>query len=163
MQSKRSPEGIEVRHAKRCRSREGERCNCRPTYQASVWSNADRRRTKRTFPNLSAAKAWRRDAQVAIERGQFLGQSSLTLEQAAQSFIIAARDGTIRSRKGTAYKPSAVRSYERVLRLRVLPSLGHRKLSEIRRRDVQAFADDMLVEGLAPETIKKTLDPLRAI
>ena len=33
--------GIEVRHARACRSRSGARCNCEPTYRASVWSKGE--------------------------------------------------------------------------------------------------------------------------
>lgn len=73
------------------------------------------------------------------------------------------RDGSVRSRKGERYKPSAIRGYERTLRLRVLPVLGAMRLSEIERRHVQALADDLVAEGLAPATVLNYLDPLRAI
>jgi integrase len=71
--------------------------------------------------------------------------------------------GKVRNRSGEPYKPSAVRGYRRALRLRVLPELGHRPLADIRRRDVQAFVEDMQDAGLTPSTIRNTLDPLRVI
>ena len=62
-----------------------------------------------------------------------------------------------------AYKPSAIRSYEASLRLRVVPEFGAVRLTEIRRTDLQDFADGMLTEGLDPSTIQTTMMPLRAI
>jgi len=41
--------GIEVRHKKACASRAGGRCNCQPTYQASVWSARESTRIRKTF------------------------------------------------------------------------------------------------------------------
>jgi hypothetical protein len=53
----------------------------------------------------------------------------MTLAQAASEWHEGAKAGTIRNRSGDAYKPGAFRSYERALRLRVLPELGERRLS----------------------------------
>ena len=73
------------------------------------------------------------------------------------------RDGTIRNRSGERYKPSAIRGYERCLRLRIDPALGKRRLTEVRRVDVQDLIDRMLAEGVTANTVKNTLDPLRVI
>ena len=61
--------GIETRHARNCRSLGGGRCNCNPTYRASVWSARDGKRLRKTFTTLAGAKAWRQDAQVALREG----------------------------------------------------------------------------------------------
>jgi hypothetical protein len=58
MSSCRRPEGIVVRHSTRCASREGERCDCRPGYQAQVFSARDQRTIRKTFKTLSDARAW---------------------------------------------------------------------------------------------------------
>jgi integrase len=87
----------------------------------------------------------------------------VTLREAAEAWVEGARAGSIRNRSGDRYKPSVIRSYETSLRLRVLPELGKRKVSEIRRRDVQDLADRLLGERLDPSTIRNTLMPLRAI
>lgn len=79
------------------------------------------------------------------------------------AWVEGARAGSLRNRSGDRYKPSAIRSYETSLRLRVLPELGKRKLSEIRRSDVKDLADRLRGEGLDPSTIRNTLMPLRAI
>lgn len=164
MRQQRKPvEGIRTRHAKGCRSRSGERCSCTPTFQASVWANRDQRRIFRTFATVAAAKAWRREAQTAIEAGTLGGGSRILLREAARVWLEGARAGTIRSRTGKAYKPSALRSYDRALRMRLLPAFGHRRLGDIQRRDVQKLVDSMLVEELDGSTIKNCLNPLQAI
>lgn len=71
--------------------------------------------------------------------------------------------GTVRNRSGDRYKPSALRGYERSLRLRVKPELGHARLADVTRGDVQGLVDKLLGEGLDPSTIKNTLNPLQAI
>jgi integrase len=155
--------GIEIRHAKQCRSRSGGSCSCRPTYQASVWSAVEQKRIRKTFATLAEARAWRSEAQTAIRRGTLRAPSQLTLSEAAEAWLAGARAGSIRNRSGDRYKPSVIRGYETSLRLRVLPDLGKRKLSEIRRREVQDLADRLLGQGLDPSTIRNTLMPLRAM
>ena len=164
MQAKRKAhEGIDVRHSKRCGSRDGGRCDLRSDVPGSRLLNRDRRRIRKTFATLAAAKAWRREAQIALDRGTMGAPSRVTLREAADAWIAGARDGSIRNRNGERYKPSAIRSYERALRLRILPDLGAKRLSDVQRRDVQALADRLLSEGLDPSTIKNTLNPLQAI
>ena len=114
------------------------------TYQAQVWSNRDGKRLTRTFSTVGAAKAWRRDALTAIDAGTLRAPKPTTLRQAADVFLAGAREGTIRTRSGDAYKPSAIRGYEQCLRLRVLPDLGDEKLSAIRRADLQDLADRLV-------------------
>jgi integrase len=155
--------GIEIRHSRLCRSRDGASCNCKPTYQASAWSAPDQKRLKKTFSTLAEAKAWRAEAQTALRRGTMRAPSQLTLRDAAQAWLDGARDGSIRNRSGDRYKPSVLRSYEIALRLRLLPELGGRRVSEIRRADVQDLADRLLARGEEASTIRNTLMPLRAI
>src|SRR5437763_1676673 len=117
------------------RSRGG-RCRCEPTYQAAVWSNRERKRIRREFPTLAAAKLWRQDALVALRRGTMRAPTATTVREAAQAWLEGARAGTVLNRKREPYKPSTLRSYERALRLRVLPALGHERLSTLDRNDV---------------------------
>ena len=162
MQGKRNPTGIRVRHSRTCGTPD-KRCNCRPSYEASVFSQRDGRKIRKTFPTLAAARSWRADANVALRKGQMRAPSRITLREAAEAWLLSAEDGSVRTRSGDQYKPSAVRSYEGALRLRVLPELGGARLSDIRRVDVQDLADRLLAQGLDPSTIRNTLMPLRAI
>ena len=127
------------------------------------WSARDGKKLRKTFPTLAAARGWRADAQVGLRKGTLRAPTPTTLRQAADAWLAGARDGSIRTRSGDAYKPSAIRSYEGSLRNRVLPELGAAKLSAITRVDLQDLADRMLGEGLDPSTIRNTLMPVRAI
>ena len=102
--------GIAVRHAKGCASREGRKCNCRPTYQASAWSARDEKRLRKTFPTLAAARHWRAEAQSAIHRGKFRAPTSTTLAEAGEELVAGMRSGKVRTKSGDLYKPSAIRS-----------------------------------------------------
>jgi integrase len=155
--------GIRVRHSKVCPSRSGGTCQCRPTYQASVWSARESKRLFKTFASLADAKAWRTDAQVALRRGTMRAGSTGTLREAAEAWLEGVKSGAIRNRSGHAYKPSAIRGYETALVTRVLPALGGLRLAEIRRVDLQDFADRLCADSLDPSTVRNTLMPLRAI
>jgi integrase len=155
--------GIRVRHSKVCRSRSGGACRCRPTYQANVWSAREGKRLFKTFASLAEAKAWRTDAQVALRRGTMRAGSTATLRDAAEAWLDGVKNGAIRNRSGHTYKPSAIRGYETALVTRVLPELGGVRLSEMRRVDLQDFADRLCADGLDPSTVRNTLVPLRAI
>jgi len=155
--------GIRTRHARSCRSQDGGRCNCDPSYEAWVYSKRDGKKIRRTFTNLQTARSWRHDAGTQVVRGTMRTPSRLSLEQAADTWLAGARDGSIRNRSGDRYKPSAVRGYEQALRLRLLPELGGARLVELARRDVQALVGRMQAGSLDPSTIRNTLLPLRAI
>jgi integrase len=163
MRSKRSHPGIRVRHGRTCPARDGASCRCQPAYEAWVYSAREARKIRRTFSNLAEAKSWRADATVALRKGTMRTPSKVTLRQAADAWVEGAKAGTILTRSGDRYKPSAIRSYDAALRDRLLPDFGGAKLSEIQRADVQDLADRLLGQGLDPSTIRNALMPLRAI
>ena len=155
--------GIRTRHARGCRSKEGGRCNCTPSYQAQAYDVRTGRQVWRTFPTMSAATLWREDAQVALRRGTMRPPTAKTIAEAAEILIAGAHDGTILDRGGKPYKPSTARGYEQLLRACIVPALGGWKLTHIQRRDVQDFVDDLRKQGLSASTITNILDPLRVI
>jgi Phage integrase, N-terminal SAM-like domain len=156
-------EGIEIRHEATCRSRDGGRCTCSPSYRAKVYDGRSERYIKKTFRSSAEARFWRTDALAAIRAGTLSGAPVPILAEAAESWVAGARSGAIRNRSGDVYKPSAIRGYEQALRLRVVPALGRMKLSEVRRSDLQAFVDRLLDADHDPSTIRNTLMPVRAI
>jgi len=155
--------GIRTRHARSCKSRDGGGCNCIPTYQAQAYDARTGRQVWRTFATRSAAKLWRQDAQVALRRGTMRPPTARTIAEAAEVLIAGAHDGTILDRGGKPYKPSTARGYEQLLRSYVVPALGGWKLSQVQRRDIQDFVDDLRKQGLSASTIANILDPLRVI
>jgi integrase len=112
---------IEVSASRPPRFRLGQRL------QANVWHNRDRRRIRKTC------------------KGTMRAPTPVTLTQAAEEFLEGARTGAIRTRNGTPYKPSTLRGLTTNLRKHILPTLGDRRLSDIRRVDLQDLAEQLLI------------------
>ncbi len=155
--------GVTKRHDRSCRSRQGDNCNCRPTFQAWVYSKRDGGKIYKSFPRESEAKSWRADALSALKAGTMRAPKPTTVQEAWDEWHAAATAGHIRNRSGDPYKPSALRAYERTMRLRVLPEFGDVRLADLRRPDLQEFVEKLLGDGLNPSTIQVALLPLRAI
>lgn len=154
---------MEERHQKACAGRrDGGRCNCRRSYRGQVW-DAERKAPEwgPWGPSVAEAVNWRSKALLERAAGS-VATTRATLRDEAEAWLAGVRAGTTRDRTGTPYKPSTIRSYERGL-ARILPALGAHRLSDLRRPDVQAFVDRLGKQGLAPSTVRNTIDPLRAI
>jgi integrase len=164
--SRRRParsEGIETRHQRNCASSSGARCDCTPSYRAAVYDQHTQRYLRRGFRSVAEARSWRAEALVALRQGGLTAAPTPTLAQAAEAWIAGARAGAVRNRSGDTYKPSVVRGYEQSLRLRILPVLGGVRLADLRRSQLQAFVDRMLLDGTGASTIRNTLMPVRVI
>jgi integrase len=61
----------------------------------------------------------------------------ITLAEAAYTWLEKAQAGEILNRSGDTYKPSALRTLEQDLRLRLVPELGTSFMSDIERADLQ--------------------------
>ena len=156
-------EGIRRRHSNGCPAKVGGRCRCNAGWEASVYLAREERKVRRTFPRRSEAKAWRTDALAERSADDSREPSQLSLEQAAWLWLEAARNGSVRDRSGQTYKPGTLREYARVLDLRVLPEFGSLRFSELPRLEIQRFVDELLATGLAPSTVRNTINPLQAI
>ena len=86
-----------------------------------------------------------------------------TLREAWTAWLESAKAGTIRTRSGDCYKPSALRSYEAGMKARVLPVFEDAKVSALELRDFQDLADQLLADGHDPSTIRNTFMGLRAL
>jgi integrase len=114
-------------------------------WEASVFSKKDNKKIRKTFLTKAEAKTWRDDANAQLAKRGLRAPKPTTVAQAGEAWEKGAGEGTMRNRSGDVYKPSALRSYEQAMRLRVLPLLGSARLADIRRLDVQA-----LVIGCSP-------------
>jgi integrase len=146
-------EGIEVRVGR----------DRRKSYRASVWSNREQKRIRKTFPSLAAAKTWRTDALSAINKGTMRAPTRKTVGDAFSEFLEGAKSGAARNRSGDRYKPAAIRAYERAFKLRIAPELAACRLSDVQRRDVQDIVDQWVADRLAPATINVTLAALGVV
>jgi integrase len=71
-------------------------------------------------------------------------------------------DGSRLNRSGERYKPSVRRRYESAYKLYLDRPLGAVKVTDLKRRDVQALVD-RLRATLRPSTVRNAVMPLRAI
>jgi integrase len=161
--------GIVVKHRRGCASERDARCNCQRVYQAAIWSARDHRRIRKHFDSLDAAKIWRAESYGKLRRRELRAPSATTFAEAAEQWLAGVRAGSIRTRSGDLYKPSAIRSYEQALRGPkhgsggLLRDLGHVKLSDLTLDHVQDFADRLLAGGAQPSTIRNAIMPVRVI
>jgi integrase len=151
--------GVRQRHGRGCKAKG--RCKC--PYEAFVYSARDGKKIRKTFPTQAAAVAWRNDSAVAVRKKLMRAPTSVTVKQAAEAWLDGAREGLIRPRSGDAYKPAAIRAYEAGWRLRVEPELGHRRLTDVTRTELQDLVDQLVANGLNPSTIGVTMNLLRGI
>ena len=159
----RAREPVQVRHQARCASREGRRCDCEPSYRTRVRDLAGAPIYSGWRKTRAEVVAWRQEALLAVKRGQLKKAPSMTVEAAGNERVEGMRSGLILTRSGEGYKPSAVRSYEAILRRHVNPELADRKLGTLRRADIQDFVEHLRGKGLAPATVHNALDPLRVM
>jgi len=151
--------GVRQRHRRGC-SRKG-RCKC--PWEAFVFSRRDNKKIRKTFATQAHARRWRDDAKLQVRNNAMRASTPTTVAQAAQTWLEGARRGVIRNRDGDPYKPSAIRSYDSVLQLRVLPEIGSMRLSAVTRTDLQDLVDGLVALGLSPSSVSSTMNPLRAI
>ncbi len=149
--------GLRQRHGLKCR---GGRCGC--PWEASVYSKADAEKLRKTFATRAEALEWQHDSRPAVRKKLMRAPVALTIEQAGEAWLEGARKGLVLTRSGDPYKPSAIRSYETALRLRVYPAFGDERLSDVTRIDLQVFVNK-LNGMMKPSTVVVTLLPLRAI
>lgn len=158
-------EGIRRRHSKGCSARSGGRCNCNAGYEASIYLAREDRRVTKTFSRRAEAKSWRAEAKRAADKGTLRtpARDNWTLAGALRQFIAGMEEGAIRPKGRERYKPNTIRSYERALRVHIAPTgVGGVKVVDVRRRDLQALADELLGTGLSTGTVSNVLNPIQA-
>jgi integrase len=131
---------------------------------AQVWSKRDQKRINKIFGRrqVAAAKAWRRDTRVALAKGVIIAGEAPTLRKAAETFLSGAKNGTIRTRSRTAYKPSTIARYRRALDQHLLPALGSMRLNEITAGRLERLVDELQVD-LSANSVRNAMMPLLAI
>lgn len=158
-------EGIRKRHSKGCSARAGGRCNCNAGYEGSIYFARESKRITKTFRREAEAKSWRAEAKRAADRGTLRTpmRDTRTLAGALRQFVAGMEEGTIRPKGRARYKPNTIRSYERALRVHIAPTgAGGIKVTDLRRRDLQALVDELLGNGLSVGTISNVLNPIQA-
>ncbi len=94
--------GIRQRHGNRCN---GGRCSC--PWEASVYSKADAKKIRKTFPTRAEAIEWQESSKPKVRGGAMRAPTSQTLREASEAWLEGARAGLIRTRAGDPFKPAA--------------------------------------------------------
>lgn len=97
-----------------------------------------------------------RAATSSIDNGTFQEPRKITVAEYAAEYM-ATHVATLTD--------STQRSYEKNLRLHILPALGTRRLTDLTHREVQRFASSLWAggKGLAPKTVHTVLGTLHAL
>jgi len=101
--------GITKRHGRSCKSRNGGRCNCEPTFEAWVFSKREDKKIRKTFAREAEAKSWRTDALAALSRGGLRSPKPITVRQAWEAWREGAErapSSTVRATP-TSHRPGA--------------------------------------------------------
>ena len=159
-------QGVFARHQERCAttaSGDPKRCNCSPSYYASVWDReAGRYRKTKRAPRLLEARNARADLIEALRQGKLVVGVGLRLDDARDQFVAAARDGVALNKWGRRYRRRAVDDLESALAQ--LPAwLAPRKLAEVRRGEVQRLADELSAGGLSGSRVRSIVNALRSL
>ena len=144
---------IEERHANGCASERRKRCNCVARYRGEVRDPRGRKVRSAWSTSRAQAVAWEKEAMVAVRHGRLRASTPTTVRQAGIALITGMLSAAILDRSGKPYKPKTVRSYEHSLDTYIYPLLGSRKVSSLRRADIQGFVEEMRARGAASSTV----------
>lgn len=156
--------GIEARHSRACKASKASdaKCSCQPTYRGVVF--APGRVRSQPFKTPEEAAQWRSDRLVEYRVERFeRAPNRETIGHLLGEVLAGMKKGTIVQRGGDAYKLKTIASYEAVIRSRLVPEFGGKRITHLSHRHVQEFIDDLVNEGLSGQTIRNILMPLALI
>lgn len=161
------PPATEVRHSQSCAKRSGGKCNCVPAYRSKVYNAGTGKHVRSpTFTGrgaLAALKSWRVDALHALGYGTLASGGPMKVSAAADALIAGMESGAIRNRSGDVYKPSAIRSYKTAFELRIKDAIGKKKLTDVRRPDLQSIVKTMQAEGCSASGIRNVMNAVKVL
>jgi integrase len=104
-----------------------------------VAAQGDRRRQlRRRFDTYRDARAWLTETRSLIGTGSFVQPRKLTFAMWVEQWLPVLK---------TQVRPATYHSYERNLRLHVLPDLGGRRLQQLKPADLSALYARLLISG----------------
>lgn len=155
--------GIERVHKTACSYIDGKRCNCAPSFRAEAYDKVTKQRARKTLPTADHALRWRQDRINAHRTGKFEITDKRTFGEVWCEWFAAAQEGAVRRSGGARYKLSSLREYQRQMRLYVLPTFDSRLVEDVRRKHVQELIGVLVKRGLAPNTIRNAILPMRVV
>lgn len=119
-----------------------------------------KRKTKVFGPReVRAAANWKRDTEVALARGEIAPGVSPTFRKASTMLLEGMKDGSVRTRSRTQFKPGTVKRYKRSFDGYLLDELGSFKLDEITLGRLERLVAKLQARGLAANTIRNEMVP----
>ncbi len=125
------------------------------TYQARIPSPANRRRDiVKTFERKRDAERWLASTAAALHRGDFIDPRRG--ERPFGTVAVEWRD------TWADLAPKTRVGYESILNRHLLPAFGSARVAAVTPEDVQRFING-LAASHAPNTVRRVMDPLRAV
>ncbi len=106
----------------------------------------DGRRLTRTFANRTEARKWIRQTLCDRDRGMLPPDDG----KISVASFLAKWLGAVKP----SIKPKTYQQYEGIIRLHLIPPLGHLRLSTLRADQLQALYANKLAAGLSPRTVR---------
>lgn len=125
-----------------------------PRYKVYWYDPSGRQRSK-NFRRFEEARRFQREVETSKDRGTYIDPAAgrTTLEEWVSRWRATA----------VHLRPSSRERVEITLRRDILPRLGARPLASIGAADVQALVAELVAEGKAPATVRKTYNVLSGI
>ncbi len=156
-------QGVFARHKAKCAADAGARCRCKPSYYGVAYDRTTKRRVKtQRMATAEAARNARADIIRKLERRELATPGQIRMSEARKQFVKAAREGKVLNKQGRRYKPRALDDIDESLRVHVEPTLGKKRLTSIRRGDVQAIVDE-LTPKLSGSRVRSIVNALRSL
>jgi integrase len=138
-------------------------CDCKPSYYGKVYNRTKRSYTAtKRYPTMSAARGARKDLLDQLGKGELPQEAPQRLRDAHAKFIVAAKEGRALNKHGRRYRQSAWEDMDECLRKHVIPSLGPRRLTDVRRSDVQRLIDD-LTPKMSGSRVRSIVNAIRSL
>ena len=156
-------QGVFARHQVSCSLGDGKRCNCTPSYFGVVWDREGARHRKTGhLPRAIAARDARADLREALRKGELPRAGvEISLGDAFDKFVRAARDGVALNKWRRRYRPRSVEDLESV-RPHLPGSLARRQPDDVKRGDLQALVDKLSAKGLSGSRVRSVINGLRS-
>jgi integrase len=123
-----------------------------------VVRDADGKQRKKFCRTLAEARAKRAEMISKADRGEELRESKLTVAAYFETWIASYAGRTARG-----VRENTRAGYRAMMVTHVLPTLGHVRLSRLRQRHLRELAVQLLGKGLARNTVRLAIAPLRAM
>jgi integrase len=138
-------------------------CDCKPSYYGKVYDRTKRRHAAtRRFATIAAARGARKSLLDLLEKGELPQDAPQRLRDAKARFIAAAKEGRALNKHGRRYKQSAWEDIDECLTKHVIPTLGPRRLTDVRRSDVQRLVDD-LTPKMSGSRVRSIVNAIRSL